>query len=176
MASLITHPIVPFSLGVALGRRLIPLRILFLGMLFSMLPDADVVAFKFGIPYEHMLGHRGISHSILFAIALAGLTAILPAFREMRFRIFVFLFIATVSHGVLDAMTTGGRGVGFFIPFTDERYFLSWRPIQVSPLSVKGFLTERGWSIFKSELTAVWFPCAATALAIFILRLRAGRA
>lgn len=170
MASLVTHPVIPFALGVALGRKTIPLRVLFLGMIFSMLPDADVAAFKFGIPYEHMLGHRGVSHSLLFAVFLGGCTAFLPAFTRMRFRIFLFLFIATVSHGILDAMTTGGKGVGFFIPFTDERYFFSLRPILVSPLTVKGFFTERGWKIFQSELVWVWSPAALVALVIFLVR------
>lgn len=170
MASLITHPIVPFSLGVALGRQNIPLRILFLGMLFSMLPDADVIAFRFGIPYEHMLGHRGASHSLLFAAVIAGLTVMLPAFREMRLRIFLFLFISAASHGALDALTTGGRGVGFFIPFDAERYFFPVRPIRVSPLTVKGFFTDRGLAILYSELIWVWLPCAAGALAILGFR------
>ena len=30
---------------------------------------------------------------------------------------FVVLFLSTISHGILDAMTSGGNGVGFFIPF-----------------------------------------------------------
>jgi inner membrane protein len=170
LASLITHPVVPFSLGVAFGRKNIPLKVLFIGMVFSMLPDADVIAFRFGIPYEHMLGHRGISHSLFFAAAIAFVTVLLPAFREMRMRIFLFLFMAAVSHGVLDAMTSGGRGVGFFIPITDERYFFSLRPIRVSPLNVKGFFTERGLAILWSELIWVWLPCAVTALAIFSFR------
>jgi inner membrane protein len=176
MASLVTHPIIPFSIGVAFGRKNIPLRALFLGMILSMLPDADVIAFRFGIPYEHMLGHRGISHSLLFAGGIALLCTALPSFRGMRLRLFAFFAFATASHGFLDAMTTGGKGVGFFIPFEAERYFLPLRPILVSPLSVKGFFTERGWAIFKSELLWIWLPCAATALAIFIFRRREVRA
>ncbi len=176
MASLITHPFVPFSIGVALGRSTIPLRLLFLGMMFSMLPDADVVAFRFGIPYEHMLGHRGISHSLLCAAVLAALAALIPSFREMRGRVFWFLFFAMASHGVLDAMTTGGRGVGFFIPFTGERYFFPLHPVRVSPLSVKGFFTERGIAILYSEFTWVWLPCAVAALAIFTFRKLRARA
>lgn len=172
MASLVTHPIVPFSIGVALGRKNIPLRALFLGMILSMVPDADVVAFRFGIPYEHMLGHRGLSHSIMFATGVALLCAMLPVFRDMRVRLFFFFTVAMASHGFLDAMTSGGKGVGFFVPFDPTRYFLPLRPILVSPLSVKGFFTERGWAIFKSELLWVWLPCALAGLAIFIFRRR----
>src|SRR5215831_7502105 len=50
-----------------------------------------------------------------------------------RFALFAYLFLATASHGVLDAMTNGGLGVAFFSPFDTTRYFLPWRPIRVSP-------------------------------------------
>ena len=50
-----------------------------------------------------------------------------------RGRTLVFLlFVAMASHGVLDALTDGGRGVGFLIPFSSERFFFPWRPIPVS--------------------------------------------
>lgn len=139
-----------------------------------MLPDADVIAFRFGIPYEHMLGHRGLTHSLLFAGVLAGLTAALPAFREKLVRIFLFLFISAASHGILDAMTSGGLGVGFFIPFNDERYFLPLRPIRVSPIGVKAFLSSWGARVLVSELVWVWLPCGVfTLLAIYLRRIRA---
>lgn len=147
MASLLTHPVVPAALGIALGRKNIPVAALVLGILLSVIPDADVVAFKFGIPYGDMLGHRGFSHSLLFAATIALCLCALPRFAAQRGRIFLFLFISAASHGLLDAMTTGGMGVGFFIPFAADRYFLPLRPIRVSPLSVKGFFTGRGWII-----------------------------
>lgn len=173
MASLLTHPVVPAALGLALGRKQIPTSALILGLLLSILPDADVIAFKFGIPYGDMLGHRGFSHSLVSAVILSLALCALPRFTEQRVRIFLFLFISAISHGVLDAMTTGGLGVGFFIPFTADRYFLPLRPIRVSPLSIKGFLTSRGWAIFQSELIWVWLPCAALALSGMLWRRRA---
>lgn len=33
-------------------------------------------------------------------------------------------------------LTDGGLGVAFFSPFDNKRYFLPWRPIRVSPISV----------------------------------------
>ncbi len=177
MASLLTHPVVPAALGIALGRKNIPVAALVLGILLSVIPDADVVAFKFGIPYGDMLGHRGFSHSLLFAATIALCLCALPRFAAQRGRIFLFLFISAASHGLLDAMTTGGMGVGFFIPFAADRYFLPLRPIRVSPLSVKGFFTGRGWMIFQSELLWVWLPCAAAAMAGVLWRRRVrGRA
>jgi inner membrane protein len=40
------------------------------------LPDADVAGFRFGIKYEDMWGHRGMTHSLLFAAALGTLAAV----------------------------------------------------------------------------------------------------
>lgn len=50
MPTILTHPAValPFV-------RRVPRRVLFCGVLGSITPDADVVAFAFGIPYEHTL-------------------------------------------------------------------------------------------------------------------------
>jgi hypothetical protein len=42
-------------------------------------------------------------------------------------------------------MTDGGLGAAFFAPFDNKRYFLPWRPIQVSPISVHRFFTPRGF-------------------------------
>jgi hypothetical protein len=40
----------------------------------SVLADADVLAFRFGVPYSAPFGHRGATHSLLFAM-LAGIAA-----------------------------------------------------------------------------------------------------
>jgi inner membrane protein len=35
-----------------------------------MLPDADVLAFKPGVAYGNIFGHRGFTHSLLFAFVV----------------------------------------------------------------------------------------------------------
>src|SRR4051812_28972878 len=135
MASLISHPAVPIGLALAAGPERVPWPLLAAGIVGSCLPDADVIAFKFGIPYEHMLGHRGFSHSILFAVLFAAAATLY--WRRMgpdAWTVFGFVFLSTLSHGMLDALTDGGHGVGFFAPFSDERYFFPWQPIAVSPI------------------------------------------
>jgi inner membrane protein len=130
----------------------------------AIAPDLDVLAFRFGIPYEAPLGHRGFSHSLAFA-ALLGLAATLavracsrgearPAFAAT----FALLSLATASHGVLDALTDGGLGVAFFSPLDHTRYFLAWRPIAVSPLGVAQFFSERGLAVISSELAWIGAP------------------
>ena len=76
---------------------------------------------------------------------------------------FAFLFVCTMSHGVLDAMTNGGLGVAFFAPFHNERYFFPWTPIRVSPIGV-GFFSARGLATLRSELLWVWGPCVIAAI------------
>jgi inner membrane protein len=76
-----------------------------------------------------------------------------------------------LSHGVLDAMTNGGRGVAFLAPFSEERYHFPFRPIEVSPLSVRAFFTDRGVTIMENELVWIWLPALAVAgLAVWLRR------
>ena len=67
MPTVITHAAVPLCLGLGLGTNVIPPRLLFAGIVLAMLPDADVLAFKFGVAYGNIFGHRGFTHSLLFA-------------------------------------------------------------------------------------------------------------
>ena len=69
-----------------------------------------------------------------------------------------FLFMSTISHSILDAMTTGGSGVAFFAPFDNTRYFLPWRMIKVSPIGLQKFLSEWGLAVLKSEFIWIGIP------------------
>ena len=60
-------------------------------------------------------------------------------------------FVVTASHGVFDALTDGGSGVGFLWPLTNERFFFPWRPIPVAPVG-HHFFGTRGLSIFLFEM------------------------
>lgn len=64
MPTVITHAAVPLCFGAGLGLKVIPPRLLFAGVVLAMLPDADVLAFKFGIAYGNVFGHRGFTHSL----------------------------------------------------------------------------------------------------------------
>ena len=67
MPTVITHAAVPLCIGLGLGSKVIPPRLLFAGIILAMLPDADVLSFKFGIAYGNVFGHRGFTHSRVFA-------------------------------------------------------------------------------------------------------------
>jgi inner membrane protein len=84
--------------------------------------------------------------------------------------LFEYLFVATASHGLLDAMTNGGLGGAFFSPFSNHRYFLPWKPIRVSPISVHRFFSGRGYAVLQSELLWIWVPAAIFGIAVLWLR------
>jgi len=148
MPTILTHPAVPLALGLGLGRNIIPPRLLACGAIAAMLPDLDVLAFHYGIPYAAEFGHRGFSHSLLFALVLALLGA--SAYRWLRTgfaRAWGFLFIAVASHGMLDAFTNGGLGIAFLWPFSPQRYFAPVQVIDVAPIGVTRFLTMHGLAV-----------------------------
>ncbi|HEL2958128.1 metal-dependent hydrolase [Stenotrophomonas maltophilia] len=84
MPSIITHAAVPLALWCAADRGRIPPRLLAAGVVAAMLPDADVLAFALHIPYADAFGHRGASHSLLFAFVLAAVAAVLAFFGSGR--------------------------------------------------------------------------------------------
>lgn len=175
MASAFTHAFSAFALGSVLQSGKLRKGLILTGMLSAAMPDLDVIAFWLDIPYEHPLGHRGFTHSILFAALWAiGIGYLFwrktPDLRVVRWRIWLYLFLCTASHGVLDALTTGGRGVGFFIPMDNDRYFLPWRFIQVSPIRASAFFSEYGLQVLANEVMTVWLPCTIVMIIAWMVR------
>lgn len=168
MASIFGHGFVAYTVAKVIDSKSNKL-LLFLAIGSAILPDLDVLAFKLGIAYEHPFGHRGFTHSILFAVLWSLLLAL--AFGKSRKLIFtIILFSSTISHGLLDAMTTGGKGVGFFIPVDNSRYFFPFRPIKVSPIGIKEFFSEWGINVILSELQYIGIPCLIVLVALSVCK------
>lgn len=164
MPTLFTHAVVPLALGLALGRGTLSPRLVAAGVLATIAPDFDTIAFKLGIAYADQFGHRGASHSLAIALLVGVLGAsIAPWLRTTRLRAWLFLAFCTASHPLLDALTDGGLGVALLWPWADERFFAPWRPIAVSPIGA-GFFSARGVAVLWSELQWIWFPCAMLSL------------
>ncbi len=70
----------------------------------------------------------------------------------------IFFFSVALSHPSLDALTNGGRGVALFWPFTNERFFFPWRPIEVSPIGIFKFFGPTGQEVVQSELLWIGLP------------------
>ncbi len=117
-----------------------------------MLPDADVVAFPLGIPYADPFGHRGASHSIVFALCCGILAwTVVRARRGRSLRWGAVVTLTVLSHPLLDMLTTGGLGVALWWPGSDERVFFPVRLIPVAPIGM-GMLSPRGLQVLLAEL------------------------
>ncbi|MBL0064917.1 MAG: metal-dependent hydrolase [Bacteroidetes bacterium] len=151
------------------------LKLIFLGAICAAIPDLDAIGFHYGVPYDSLWGHRGITHSISFSLLLAFIVVFVfykreKPFTKTYFSLLFYFFLATLSHPLLDMLTNGGLGVALFAPLTNERYFFPFHPIRVAPISVGGFFTSRGWEVFKSEFIWVWIPGLILLLIVKIIK------
>lgn len=180
MSTIFSHPAVPVAIGLALGQKTIPRNLLFIGAFCSILPDFDSISFAFGIPYESQFGHRGFTHSVFFAAAVAAFFT----WRNSEFKVdgaavkraivFPFIFLSTVSHPLLDALTDGGEGVAIWWPFSAARFFFDDAPLPVCPIG-QHFFSAAGYAALKAELTLIWLPALMLGIAGFIVRKVWGR-
>ena len=171
MPTILTHPAVPLALALGTGRRLTSLRLLAAGAVCSALPDFDSLGYWAGVPYAHLFGHRGFTHSLFFAALLGVLAcAVAPQLRASRPWAFAFVTLTTASHGLLDTLTNGGLGIALLSPFSNHRFFAPWRPIPVSPIGVHGLASSRGVSLLTAELFLVWLPVLTLGAIGFVAR------
>jgi inner membrane protein len=171
MPTILTHGLAGLGVGVLLAPESAGWAYPALTIGLGMLPDADAVGFLLGVPYGSRFGHRGFSHSLLFAL-LVSLLAALATCGVLAVpwqQLCVCFFAAAVSHPLLDALTDGGMGVAFFSPLNDHRYFFPWRPIRVSPIGLAA-LSRRGLAALFSEVWWVWLPLG---LALLLRAVRA---
>jgi inner membrane protein len=178
MPTVITHSVVAVSAAIGFSSAKESLKFWILSIACSILPDADVIGYRWlYIPYDHFLGHRGFFHSPFFA-ALLSICIVCIFFRkEVIFscrwwKYVLYFFALTASHGLLDAMTNGGRGIALLSPINNDRYFLPWTPIEVSPLSINAFLSQRGKTVLTSELIWIWIPMFFLIILIKIMQHR----
>src|SRR5436190_14321262 len=120
MPSVISHPAVVLALGPAFARFGVTPRLWWVGTVCTVIPDVDSIGYFLGVPYGSLFGHRGISHSLLFALVVAAIAA--PVCRRLSPQVSLFVagcfcFLCAASHGLLDALTNGGMGVALFAPF-----------------------------------------------------------
>jgi inner membrane protein len=173
LPTVITHSFTGFLGGLLVFGRKMPVQFWLLSIACTVLPDADVLAFSFGIPYDHFFGHRGFFHSPFFAIccSLILLTIFLrdvKLFSRQWWTYWVYFSLLMASHGILDAFTNGGLGIALLSPFSNTRYFSPWTPIEVSAIGGLSVLfTQRQMSVLWSEMCLIWAPL----LLIYLLRI-----
>lgn len=162
MASAFGHALAAYTIGRSYSTQTQTWKFFSLGIFCAILPDADVISFALGIPYEAFWGHRGFTHSLLFALMVGLLVSVL-FFRKQLSHAYGLDYISyftlcTASHALLDALTNGGLGVALWLPWDDGRFFFPWRPIQVSPIGIENFIGERAVRVLLSELLWIGLP------------------
>ncbi len=185
MATVITHALVAGAISVFSPQKFtshgstiikVPrLRLIFCLILLAVIPDLDSIGFRYGIPYSDVFGHRGFTHSLLFSVVTAFCFGLI-IFRSMGvgtkiwWYIVFLLSVAGISHGILDAFTDAGLGVGFLIPMDNDRYFFPWRPLETSPVSISAFFNGPAKKILLNEMLWVWLPVFMIIVLVGIFR------
>ena len=129
-------------------------RVITLAAICAVAPDLDLIGWPLGVSTFTLWGHRGLTHSIAFAVVLGvAVAALLPmATRRERAVAATVLILATGTHSVLDAMTTySPTGPAFWAPFSNERYRFSWMPLT----GAGGFATDFGQEALYACLPAL---------------------
>lgn len=155
MATLYTHAAVGLALGhVSFARRL-PVLFWAVAGLLPIVPDLDAFS---NAPYGSALGHRGFTHSLCFALIL-GFVASAATYRHFKVSVWTLacvFFLITATHGLLDALTTGGEGIPLFWPASDHR-FGPWGPIHLADIADEFPNPWRSRAI-RTELLWLWLP------------------
>jgi inner membrane protein len=134
----------------------------------AVIPDIDALSIPLGLSHDHLLGHRGFTHSLVFAaivgqLVLAVLFRKVPRFSRDWWTLWGLFFLATASHGILDALTYMASGVALWAPFDATRYGFPWRPLPPPPLAVGRIQGYFAPGLMLAEFSKVWLPVGAIA-------------
>ena len=99
----------------------------------AVLPDLDLLAAVLHHPGAVPLGHRGATHS-LFAAAAVALVFGLVGPRASRLGRTLVAFVVVASHGLIDPLNASSTGTAYFWPFSATRLTWSFHPIPVTPV------------------------------------------
>jgi hypothetical protein len=112
-----THGMFGLGLGHVFTAGRMPVLFWFLAGFLPVCPDFD----RFWMAtYGGIWGHRGFTHSLLFALVVALMTAAVTIrYFKVRFvPLWIFFFLVRAAHGLLDAVTNGGEGIPLFWPLS----------------------------------------------------------
>ena len=160
MSSLFGHALAGLTLSAAFTEGRPPRRTWAFATACALAPDLDWFTGFLHLADGNHLSHRGMSHSLLAAVALATAAMVLgfrPHLRSPRH--WACMLSAALSHSLLDACTFGGTGVAFLLPFSETRFVCVWQPIFVSPIPLSGKLLD--WLLFSLGTELVWIGIPA---------------
>lgn len=120
----ITHTVLGACVGEAIAGKKLGKHAMFWGALANNIPDVDVITSFWMSQADGLLAHRGLTHSILFALLFSPLLAFILVRwhknKQMLFRDWLFIFGSGMFiHIFIDAMTC--YGTGWYEPFNHHR-------------------------------------------------------
>lgn len=137
----------------ARGRDVIPLLV---GAILANAADFD---FLLVFAFQSKAWHRGFSHSLVFALLVCVLPALLLGKQQLK-KVLVY-GLAFASHGVLDYVTSKqGSGVALLWPFSTARLKFGWLglsevPSKLTPVEIIEALAVE-IALFTPLLLAIW--------------------
>jgi inner membrane protein len=148
----ITHTVIGACLGEAIAGKQLGKKAMLFGILANNLPDVDIISGFWTSQAAGLLAHRGITHSILFAVVISPLLAwfFMRAVKNNTLPFTKWLLLigsGLFLHILLDACTT--YGTGWFEPFSHAR--VSFNTL---------FILDPFFSL----------PCIVAAIALWILK------
>lgn len=158
MASVVAHAAAALSLGALFRSTALPTRFWVVAGIAVALPDLDAVLRPLGdLEAEQVVGgHRGLTHSIPFAMALAALIVrsrvMGPGWIGSKVSLWIWLSLAMAAHGILDTLTQYGEGVALLAPFSWHHFKSPWTPLAtggacrgIVACAVRGLSNELLW-------------------------------
>jgi inner membrane protein len=120
----LTHIVLGACIGEATAGKMLGKRAMLVGALAQSVPDSDFIAYLWLDKTENLLGHRGFTHSLLFAVII---TACMTWFFKWYFRrrkvlrkeLILLFGINIFTHLFLDSFNA--YGIGLFEPFYHTR-------------------------------------------------------
>lgn len=117
----------------------------------AALPDIDVLGFA---------PHRGITHSLVFAVLVA-VVAAFALFRQIkssrtRAQLVLILGVALLSHSFLDALSTYSYGIAFLAPFSQARFRFLWTPLGNPRGDLASQLLQEALVVFFPAVVLAW--------------------
>ena len=147
MSSIVGHALAGVSVASAIehgGTRENRRRLFALAALLSITPDLDVLIYIAFRPLG-MIPHRGITHTIVFALFVGVFMGIVcRRFLGLTYlRVFLIFSAVFLSHSLLDYLMGCGPAVPFFWPISEQGFLLPFRlvPTAYYSLSSGGLLS-----------------------------------
>ena len=121
----ITHIALGACIGEAFFEKGFGKKAMLWGALAQSMPDIDFVASFWMSTADDLLAHRGFTHSLLFAVLIVPIMALVAERvhrpHDISYKKWALFFLVEVlTHLFLDAFNN--YGIGWFIPFNDHRF------------------------------------------------------